>query len=252
MSVCKMKPVLVLRHTPHCPLGSVASLLEQADLAYQYVDLFAEVPARLPLADSAGLIVLGGPMSANDAREHPFLSPELDWIAAAVDAQVPTLGICLGAQLLAKALGQPVYPNRVQEIGWHQIEVLPAAAGDRLFGRCGPQETVFQWHGDTFDLPPGAVHLARSERCPHQAFRYGSSAYGVQFHVEMTPEIMAEWLAEPALHSQLGAGVDPQAMRAAAASEFPAMNSLSGRLLSAFAALCSGQRSAISGQLWAP
>ncbi|MGA2620233.1 MAG: type 1 glutamine amidotransferase [Thermoguttaceae bacterium] len=237
-----MKPILVFRHTPHCPLGSVASVLDRAHLAYRYVDLFAEVPACLPLADSAGLIVLGGPMSANDVGAHPFLAPELDWIAAAVDAQVPTLGICLGAQLLAKALGQRVYPNRVKEIGWYQIEVLPAAAGDPLLGGCQAVETVFQWHGDTFDLPPRAVHLARSELCPNQAFRYGPCAYGLQFHVEMTPALMAEWFDKPELHPQIGERVDPQAIRAATASQFPAMNSLSGRLLSAFAALCQGRQ----------
>ena len=233
-----MEPILVFRHTPHCPLGSVADFLDQAGLDYRYVDLFADVPTRLSPQQSAGLIVLGGPMSANDVEAHPFLEPELNWIRGAVEARVPLLGICLGAQLLAKALEEKVYPNRVQEIGWYPLEVLPQAAGDRLFDGCQAAETVFQWHGDTFDLPPGAVHLARSELCPHQAFRYGECAYGLQFHVEITPEIMAEWFREPELHSTLGKDVDPQAIRAEAPVRFPAIRALSSRLLSRFAGLC--------------
>ena len=100
-------------------------------------------------------------------------------------ADLPVLGICLGAQLLAKTLGARVYPNRVKEIGWYPIELTPAAADDPLFAQSGAQ-TVFQWHGDTFDLPAGAVHLARSPLCENQAFRYGHNAYGLQFHIEMT------------------------------------------------------------------
>lgn len=233
-----MKPILVLRHTPHCPLGSVADVLDEAGLAYQYVDLFADVPQDLPLAESSGLIVLGGPMSANDIEQYPFLGAELAWIRRAVDTHVPTLGICLGAQLLAKALGEKVYPNRTKEIGWFPLEVLPPAGNDPLFAGCQAVETVFQWHGDTFDLPTGAVHLARSELCPNQAFRYGHFSYGLQFHVEMTPGLMAEWFAEPDLHSQIGDYADPQTIRTAAPKRFPAMNALSQRLLSRFAAMC--------------
>jgi GMP synthase (glutamine-hydrolysing) len=233
-----MKSIIVLRHTPTCPLGSVADVLAEAGLTYQYVDLFSEIPKRLPLADSSGLVVLGGPMSANDTLAHPFLRPELTWIQEAVDAQVPTLGVCLGAQLLAKALGEKVYPNRVKEIGWYEIEVLPPAAEDRLFAASGARETVFQWHGDTFDLPAGAVRLARSELCLNQAFRFGPLAYGLQFHVEMTPPLLTEWLDEPELHSQMGDHADPRAIRADASQRFPAMQFLSRRLLTRFAALC--------------
>jgi GMP synthase-like glutamine amidotransferase len=237
-----MKPVVVLCHSPHCPLGSVAAFLAEAGLAYRQIDLFAEVPRQLSLQDRSGLIVLGGAMGVNETDRYPFLAPELDWIREAVDRQVPTLGICLGAQLLAKALGEQVYPNPIKEIGWYQVEILPAAAGDRLFGGCRPVETVFQWHADTFHLPAGAVPLARSELCANQAFRYGGRAYGIQFHVEMTPEIMAEWFVEPELSSgidELGY-VDSQAIRAAAPTCFSTMNALSARLLRRFAGLCQG------------
>jgi len=233
-----MKPVLVLRHTPTCPLGSVAALLKGRGLIYRYVDLFAGVPKRLELEESSGLIVLGGPMSANDTDEYPFLEAELAWLRQAVDTHLPTLGICLGAQLLAKALGKTVYSNRVKEIGWYQIKLLPPAAADPLFSACRTRETVFQWHGDTFELPAGAVHLARSQLCPNQAFRYGPCAYGLQFHVEMTPELLAEWCEEPELHSQIGDHADLEAIREEAPRQFPRMDVLSEQLLTRFAELC--------------
>lgn len=235
-----MKPILVLHHTPHCPLGSVAGVLADAGLEYRSIDLFQDVPRSLPLDQAAGLVVLGGPMSANDVQQYPFLAVELDWIRRAADTQVPTLGICLGAQLLAKALGEKVYPNPVKEIGWYRVELLPSAFEDALFRGSQSTETVFQWHGDTFDLPSGAVHLAQSEQCVNQAFRMGSCVYGLQFHVEMTPEIMAEWFKAPDLSDDLGnlRYIDPQAIRAAAPTRFPAMNALSSRLLTRFAGLC--------------
>ena len=138
-------------------------------------DLFADVPARLPLEEFSGLIVLGGPMSANDTKEYPFLEPELDWIREAVEAQVPILGICLGANCWPR-----LWARRSTRIASRR------SAGTRLkscrqppptdCSARGATETVFQWHGDTFDLPAGAVHLARSELCPNQAFRYGPCA----------------------------------------------------------------------------
>ena len=106
------------------------------------------------------------------------------------------LGVCLGAQLIAKALGASVYRNPVKEIGWFEIEVTGEGAADPLFAGVGPRETVFQWHGETFDLPPGARWLASSTACCHQAFRIGSSAYALQFHLEVTPEMIADWCSQ--------------------------------------------------------
>jgi GMP synthase (glutamine-hydrolysing) len=232
------KPVLVLRHEPRCSLGSISAHLTCAGLDYRYVDLFAELPRQLPLDKAAGLVVLGGPMSANDTDKFPFLLPELDWITAAVENQTPTLGVCLGAQLLAKALGEKVYPNTRQEIGWYAIDMLPPAGDDQLFGGCQSAETVFQWHGDTFDLPAGAVHLARSELCSHQAFRYGTHAYGLQFHIEMTPELLAGWLAEPDAELRVGGRAVARTIQSEAPQRFPAMSALSGRVLTRFAEMC--------------
>lgn len=204
------------------------------------VDLFAETPKVLPLDAAAGLVILGGPMNVDEVETYPFLLTELDWIRQAVDRELPLLGICLGAQLLAKALGNRVYHNPVKEIGWYEVELLPAARDDRLFGGRGPVETVFQWHGDTFDLPEGAVHLARSASCPSQAFRVGQSAYGVQFHVEMTPRLIDEWLEEPHFSAEVAAldYIDPAAIRAQVPRRIAAMNSFSGCLLGRFAECC--------------
>jgi GMP synthase-like glutamine amidotransferase len=235
-----LKPVIVLRHAPHVPIGSLEQVLARAGVPQVSVDLFAEIPASLPLHQAAGLVILGGPMNVDEADAHPFLLPELDWIREAVDRELPTLGICLGAQLLAKALGKRVFRNPVKEIGWYEVELLPAAHDDRLFGGRGPVETVFQWHGDTFDLPDGAVHLARGRSCSSQAFRVGRSAYGVQFHVEMTPELIDEWLEEPHFSAEVAAleYIDPAAIRAQIPERIGAMDSFSQCLLERFAAWC--------------
>ena len=221
-------------------MGSLAGVLSAAGLDLRPFDLFESAPDGLPWNEAAGLVVLGGTMSANDGDRFPFLVAELDWIREAVRRQVPMLGICLGAQLLAKALGAAVFRNAQAEIGWYQVELLPDAAEDRLFRDRSARETVFHWHGDTFDLPAGSVHLARSPLCRHQAFRYGAMAYGLQFHVEMAPELMELWLREfdACEPTCTGNNIDPEVIRAAAGEAFPAMNSFSQCLLARFAAIC--------------
>ena len=156
------------------------------------------------------------------------------------------LGICLGSQLLAKAMGAKVYPNKVKEIGWYSLEMLPATAEDPLFANCEGAETVFQWHGDTFDLPPGGVLLAQSVLCKQQAFRAGPCAWGLQFHIEMTPDMVDSWLSEPGNCGELAKldYIDPAAIRAATPREFPKMQQFGRRVLSRFAAMCARQAKA--------
>src|SRR5262249_28020070 len=158
---------------PHEGLGTLEDAFRSAGLVYHFLDLFAEAPRALRPDQLAGLVVLGGPMNVDETEKYPFLAAEVDWLRQAVAIELPVLGICLGSQLLAKSLGSRVVPNRIKEIGWYPLELLPAAGDDPLFAGLPPSPTVFQWHGDTFELPAGAVQLARSPACPQQAFRFG-------------------------------------------------------------------------------
>jgi len=154
---------------------------------------------ELPTWREADLVLaMGGPMSVHDEAEHPWLAGEKQWIAAAVRAGVPYLGVCLGAQLLAASLGAPVQTGRTPEVGVLPVAATAAADGDPVLGELGEQFPALQWHGDTFGIPAGAVHLARSEAYPHQAFRFGETAYAVQFHIEVTSAMLAEWRHVPA------------------------------------------------------
>jgi GMP synthase (glutamine-hydrolysing) len=237
--VIVVKPVLVLRHVPHEPLGTLENYFRDFALEFEYVDLFRAVPTAIPLEQAAALVILGGPMNVDEVDRYAFLGPELSWVRQAIHARMPVLGICLGAQLMAKALGARVYPNSVKEIGWYAMELMPGAARDPLFSGSQGLEIVFQWHGDTFDLPPGAVHLAQSEHCRQQAFRYGTSAYGFQFHIEMTPELVDLWLNEPGNRRELASVdyIDATMIRAQTPSRLPAMRALADHVLPRFARL---------------
>ena len=133
------------------------------------------------------LIIMGGPMSVNDQSEYPWLVDEMAFIKKAIDLGKPVLGICLGAQLIAKAFGSEVYPGPAKEIGWWPITNV---SGQNTAVFAFPeQHTTFHWHGETFDLPPSSVCLAKSPVCKHQAFQLGSKAIGLQFHLEMTASV---------------------------------------------------------------
>ncbi len=132
------------------------------------------------------LVVMGGPMNVYQEDIHPWLAPEKLLIGEAVKAGKTVVGICLGAQLIADVLGAQVYQGKHKEIGWLPVELTEQAAGHNIFGFLPRRFTVFQWHGDTFNLPEGAVHLARSEACENQAFLYEDRVLGLQFHLEST------------------------------------------------------------------
>ena len=188
--------VFAFRHVPFEDLGLIRASLEERGISIEYADLYRPGAPVPDVTRAAGLIFMGGPMSAND--DLPWLRQELQLISRAVDRRQPVLGVCLGAQLIAKALGSRVYQNAVKEIGWFEIHLTEAAARDALFAGIGPVETVFHWHGETFDLPPGAQWLAYSEACRNQAFRAGANTYGLQFHLEVTPAMIEDWCARDA------------------------------------------------------
>jgi GMP synthase-like glutamine amidotransferase len=178
--------VHVLQHVPFEGLGTIEPWLARRGDTVAWSRLHAGAP--LPASSAFDLlVVLGGPMSVNDEGTLPWLAPEKRCVAAAIDAGKPVLGVCLGAQLIASALGAKVFPNREREIGWHPVERVEAAASSAFDGVLPARIDAFHWHGETFDLPPGAVHLARSAACEHQAFAIGDRVLGLQFHLETTP-----------------------------------------------------------------
>jgi len=158
----------------------------------------------------AGIVAMGGPMGTYEAHRHPWLTAEMKLIAEVVRADKPFWGVCLGAQLLAASLGATVAPGHGPEVGVLRVELTAEAAQDPVFSHAPASFPAFHWHGDTYMLPPGAVHLARSELYEQQAFAY-RNAYALQFHLEVTPQMVAEWGQVGAYASSLAAlpGEDP-------------------------------------------
>lgn len=210
-----MRRLLVFQHVPWEILGVLDPLLRDAGFRIRYLNFGRNPEARPRVERYHGLIVLGGPMNCDDTDRYPHLQVESDAIAQAIDLGRPVLGICLGAQLIARALGARVVRNPEKEIGWYRLQATAAGRGDPLFGTLGERETVFQWHGDRFEIPDQAVHLARSPACPNQAFRYGENVYALQFHLEVDAAMIHRWLRTPGNAREL-AGLPGGAPAAAA------------------------------------
>lgn len=184
---------LVLQHATCEPPGTFETLL----LAEGHSFVRVELDAGDDLPDWRafdGIIAMGGPMSVNDGDVHPWLVHELDAIREAVRAGLPYWGVCLGAQLLAAALGASVRRGAKPEVGVTPVSLAPSSRGDPVFSACPAEFTALHWHGDTFDLPPGAALLASTPQYPHQALRWGKVAYGLQFHVETDARLAEAWL----------------------------------------------------------
>ena len=188
-----MKPVAIFRHAATEGPGYFATYLDDHDVSWRVirVDEGAAIPGS-PL-EFSGLAFMGGPMSVNDSL--PWIVPELRLIRLAVDAGIPVLGHCLGGQLIARALGGEVTRNPVREIGWGRVDVLPNDTARSWFGAGLRSFDSFHWHGETFSIPPGAEHLLSSPYCGNQAFALGPH-FGMQCHVEMTPELIRAWCRE--------------------------------------------------------
>ncbi len=195
--------VLVLRHVPHEHLGTLANALRSNKLDYEYVNFYEDANLNISVDGSCALIILGGPMNVYETDRYPFLEMEDRLIKRAIDKEMPVLGICLGAQLIAKSLGAQVTKNREKEIGWYPLKVTDEGIKDNLFKHLSVDETVFQWHGDTFEIPNSAVRLAESPLCINQAFRFSPNVYGLQFHIEVTPHMVLEWLRVPENYEEI-------------------------------------------------
>lgn len=198
--------VLIVKNTLSEGPGSIEGFLRQEKLPCRVIELHAgeELPG---LSSFSHLVVLGGPMAIYNMAQYPYLVREATFLEQAIKADKPVLGVCLGAQMLAHVLGGRVYPGVQKEIGWDEVAITDDGMKDPLLsalavgGRAVAE--VFQWHGDTFDLPRGAVRLASSALYPNQAFRYPGRIYALQFHVEVTPAIVREWLIhEPGIDLQ--------------------------------------------------
>lgn len=180
-----MAKIWVIQHHPVENLGTIAEALEGAALAWQYVRVFDGHPVPADMKGAGGLILMGGPQSVYDESDFPTLKAELHLIESALKEGRPILGVCLGSQILAAALGAKVYKGSRREIGWYPVRLSADAKEDRLLSGVPENFTAFHWHGDIFDTPKDTVALASSEISPVQAFRYGDKAYGFLCHFEV-------------------------------------------------------------------
>jgi GMP synthase-like glutamine amidotransferase len=176
--------VHILQHVIFEGIGSISQWLEAQKTVISRTRFFADEP--LPSLESLDMIIaMGGPMSANDDAKLPWLPIEKQFIRDAIGGGIPVLGICLGAQLIANAMGAAVFRNPVKEIGWYPVRSVPTPEG---WFQLPESFSPFHWHGETFDLPAGAIRLAKSDACENQAFQIGRNAIGLQFHLETTLE----------------------------------------------------------------
>jgi GMP synthase (glutamine-hydrolysing) len=202
--------LLVLQHIACEPPAAFEDELRSRGLDVVRVELDEGEP--LPdWHEFPAIVVMGGPMGAYDDEDHSWLAAEKRLLREAVEGGVPVWGVCLGAQLLAAALGARVYRGEQPEVGVLPVELTPAAAGDPVFGHAPSSFPTLQWHGDSFDLPAGATLLASSPAYPNQAFRVGGS-YGLQFHLEVPLELAVEWGEVPAYAESLESTLGPGAL----------------------------------------
>jgi GMP synthase (glutamine-hydrolysing) len=228
--------VIVLQHVAVEGPGRLGAALVRAGLDLEIVPVFAGAPVPADPGDARALVVMGGPMGVYEADRHPHLGDELRLVRRAVDAGLPTIGICLGSQLLAAALGAAVTPSGRQEIGWLPVALQGAAARDPLLTGVAPSFAPLHWHGDVFALPAGAVALASSAMTEHQAFRAGERAWGFLFHLEADAAQVAA-MAGAFRRDLDGAGVAADALVAASPAAAAAIAPIADVVFARFAAL---------------
>jgi GMP synthase-like glutamine amidotransferase len=186
---------LILQHVASEGPGTLGVFLEEVGAAMNVVHLYRGDPLPSDAGEADLVVSMGGPMNVYEDGQHPFLEGETRFLQRAMEAGVPVLGICLGAQLIARAAGGRVYRAPVGETGWGTVSLTEAGEGDPVTGVLPGTMPVLQWHEDTFDIPDGGVLLASSDACPHQAFRVGK-AWGLQFHVEVQGGMLSEWFSD--------------------------------------------------------
>jgi len=219
------KHIQVLQHHDRERLGIIADALRDVGVAPRCIRSFAGQPVPKEMGDALGIIVMGGPQSVYEQGCFPRLGNELRLIEDALKHQKPVLGVCLGSQLLATALGATVYPARTKEIGWNRVTLAESAQSDPLFDSAPRSFVAFHWHGDIFDFPHGPTLLAFSALTANQAFRYGRNVYGVLFHMEVTfSQICA--MTESFADELRDAGFNGAAIRLNAHTHLPALQQI--------------------------
>lgn len=186
--------VIVIMHTESEGPGTIRDFLESIKAHIHIALLYRGDQLPTVVHEFDAVIVMGGPMNVYQEDKYPFLREETAFLRQAIENNIPVLGICLGAQMIAKACGARVKTAPVEEIGWSEVKLTEEGRCDLLFQGFPESLQVLQWHEDTFDLPYNALLLATSKGCPHQAFRY-KNAYGLQFHVEVTRDMLSEWFS---------------------------------------------------------
>lgn len=230
---------LVLRHTQLEGLGLLANTLREVGVQHRILDLSRGDPAPRDIRDLGGLIVLGGPMAAYELDRHPFLKAEVGLIEKAITAGRPVLGICLGAQLIAHVLGARVFAGDRREVGWAPVTVTPDGRDDPVLLGVEPSLTVFHLHGDTYELPPDARNLATSPRYEQQAFSFGDTVYGFQFHLEFTETIISRLTGDPETQRYMTeAGADPQAIAAETPERVRNLSAAAQKIFTAYFQQC--------------
>jgi GMP synthase-like glutamine amidotransferase len=242
--------VLVLQHIACEPPAAYEDVMRERGCRIARVQL--DEGERLPAWQGFGAIVcMGGPMGAYDEPEHPWLVEEKRLIGEAVRAGVPFFGVCLGVQLLAASLGARVYPGPVPEVGVLEVRLTAAGRNDPVVGGLPAQFPALQWHGDTFDLPAGAVRLFESDAYANQGFRFGEAAYGLQFHLEVDDALADDWAAVPAYCASADRTLGPgglERLLAAFREHEPTMRELGRGLFCRFLDLVEGRPAAPPGR----
>ncbi len=185
--------VLVLQHAPAEGPGTLGTFLESRGVDLATCRVHDDEPVPEDPGDASAVLVLGGPQSVAGGKEPHFFAPEAALIDRALRREIPVLGVCLGAQILARVCGARVTRAPYPEIGWSRVKLTPEGRQDPLFLGVDAACDVFQWHEDAFEVPPQGTLLAEGDFCRNQAFRWGRCAYGLLFHVEVTPEMIREW-----------------------------------------------------------